>query len=99
MTDPEEGDLFGYNVTLEQSFDIDQVSCSMLDRLTSTLYEIITNRKMCYGKAFRKLRNLFPRPYFIHTEGALDKAIYLMQPPREESTSVGLVSCLLTVKR
>lgn len=46
--------------------------------------------KICYGKGFRKLRNLFPRPYFIHTEGAMDKAIYLMQPVGEESTSVGL---------
>ena len=26
-------------------------------------------------------------------------AVYLMQPAREESTSVGLVSCLLTINR
>ena len=54
MRDPEEGEYFWMEsyVYLEQSFAAYQVSCSMLDRLTSTLYKIITNRKMCYGKTF-----------------------------------------------
>ena len=26
------------------------------------------------------LRSMFPRPYCIHSEGALDKSIYLLQP-------------------
>ena len=32
------------------------------------------------------LRAMFPRPYCIHSEGALDKSIYLLQPaePVEE---------------
>ena len=31
---------------------------------------------MCYGEGLRALRKFLPRPYFVHTEGALEK--YLM---------------------
>lgn len=41
--------------------------------------------KTCYGKGLRKLRSVFPRPYCIHSEGALDKNIYLMQPAKQMS--------------
>ena len=35
------------------------------------------------------LRTMFPRPYCIHSEGALDKSIYLLQPaePLEEGVT------------
>ncbi|XP_048587571.1 uncharacterized protein LOC116619805 [Nematostella vectensis] len=36
--------------------------------------------KMCYGKGFRELRKMYPRPYFVQSEGALDKFMSLMQP-------------------
>ena len=29
------------------------------------------------------LRAMFPRPYCIHSEGALDKSIYLLQPAEQ----------------
>lgn len=45
--------------------------------------------KICYGKGLRMLRTMFPRPYCIHSEGALDKSIYLLQPgePLEEGVT------------
>jgi len=38
--------------------------------------------KICYGKGLRMLRSVFPRPYCIHSEGALDKSIHLLQPSK-----------------
>ena len=48
-------------------------------------FNFIFCRKTCYGKGLRKLRSVFPRPYCIHSEGALDKNIYLMQPAKQMS--------------
>jgi len=51
------------------------------------------------------LRTVFPRPYCIHSEGALDKSIYLLQPaePLEEGVTdkeiiSEAVSTLLTLQ-
>lgn len=38
---------------------------------------------------------MFPRPYCIHSEGALDKSIYLLQPGKsveEHATGGALIS-------
>ena len=41
------------------------------------------------------LRSVFPRPYCIHSEGALDKSIHLLQPSKpldEGVTEAELIS-------
>ena len=43
-------------------------------------FPFFCHRKVCYGQGLRSLRALFPRPYCIHSEGALDKSVYLLQP-------------------
>lgn len=43
--------------------------------------------KVCYGQGLRLLRSMFPRPYCIHSEGALDKWVYLLQPTQEITES------------
>lgn len=43
--------------------------------------------KVCYGQGLRLLRSMFPRPYCIHSEGALDKWVYLLQPAHEITES------------
>ncbi|KAJ7390950.1 40S ribosomal protein S16 [Desmophyllum pertusum] len=43
--------------------------------------------KVCYGQGLRSLRALFPRPYCIHSEGALDKSVFLLQSASEVTDS------------
>ncbi|XP_031572806.1 uncharacterized protein LOC116306827 [Actinia tenebrosa] len=46
--------------------------------------------KFCYGKGFREIRKLYPRPYFVHSEGALEKIMHLLQPAGVTPTTVEL---------
>lgn len=59
------------------------------------VFSITLHRKICYGKGLRALRAMFPRPYCIHSEGALDKSIHLLQPGKrieEDDTEAQLIS-------
>ncbi|KAK3729214.1 hypothetical protein QZH41_012252 [Actinostola sp. cb2023] len=46
--------------------------------------------KFCYGKGFRQVRQLYPRPYFVHSEGSLEKVIELLQPAGSTPETVEL---------
>ena len=52
----------------------------LLETYPLNSFPLFCYRKVCYGQGLRSLRTLFPRPYCIHSEGALDKAVYLLQP-------------------
>ncbi|CAB3984350.1 Hypothetical predicted protein [Paramuricea clavata] len=39
--------------------------------------------KVCYGEGLRALRKFLPRPYFVHTEGALEKYLIIINSNEE----------------
>lgn len=40
-------------------------------------------RKVCYGEGLRALRKFLPRPYFVQTEGALEKFLMVINSHEE----------------
>ena len=40
-------------------------------------------RKVCYGKGLRALRKFLPKPYFVQTEGALEKFLMIINSQDE----------------
>ena len=50
---------------------------------------------MCYGKGLRALRKFLPKPYFVQTEGALEKFLMIINSHDEVLPLVGTIPCSL----
>jgi hypothetical protein len=49
---------------------------------------------VCYGEGLRALRKFLPRPYFVHTEGALEKYLIIINSNEEVLPLVSVFAAL-----
>ena len=67
------------------------LNCIFLHKQQFIEFLKIIFRKVCYGKGLRALRKFLPKPYFVQTEGALEKFLMIINSHDEVLPLVGTV--------